>query len=117
MRMATPEMKVVRFNENDIIVASGDALSLSNFHDGNAKTGVVKYNNQTYSLTDSSAVNAVLAALNEAGHDSNTRMSRYESGSSAQKVSEIMNIEVNRGTFLGNWDGNYLFIDGLFRKQ
>ena len=116
MKMTTPEMNVVRFKENDIIVASGDALRLSNFYDGQPNTGVVKYKNQTYTLTDSNAVDAVMTALNEAGHKSNTKLVRSENGS-GRKFLEIMNDEINTGEFQGSWDGNYLFIDGVFKRQ
>ncbi len=115
MRMATPEMKVVRFNENDIIVASGDTLSLSKMGDGQAKNGVVNYKNQVFTLTDSSAVNAVMAALNAAGHDSSTEIRKPDS--SPFKVEFILDKEVNSGIEDNKWNGNYLFIDGLFMKQ
>ncbi len=120
MKMSTPEMKVVRFNENDIIVASGDTLSLSKFGDGEAKNGVVNYKNQAFTLTDSSAVNAVLAALNADGYSESTLV---DNGSNNTSVKNLFKIEANvsgnfeTGVRNSNYSGNYLFVDGRFRKQ
>ena len=120
MKMAKPEMTVVRFNENDIIVASGDTLSLSKFGDGQAKNGVVNYKNQAFTLTDSSAVNAVLAVLNADGYPGSTLV---DNGSYNTSVKSLFNIEANvsgdneRGVRNSNYSGNYLFVDGRFRKQ
>ena len=41
MTMKTPEMEVVRFNESDVIVASGDAFQLFGFSDGTPNTGKI----------------------------------------------------------------------------
>lgn len=92
MRMATPEMKVVHFNENDIIVASGDTLSLSKFGDGHSKNGVVNYKNQAFTLTDRSAVNTVLAALNADGYSGSTLV---DNGTYNTSVTNLFNIEAN----------------------
>ena len=116
MKMTTPEMNVVRFKENDIIVASSDVLSLSNLGDDVPKNGIVNYKNQTFTLTDQNAVNAVMEALNAAGHDSTTQIRRNPEESIID-VSTLLSRETNNGVRLKAWNGTYLFIDGMFRKQ
>ena len=41
MTMKTPEMEVVRFNESDVIVASGNSYQLFGFGDGTPNTGKI----------------------------------------------------------------------------
>jgi len=120
MKMAKPEMAVVRFKENDIIVASGDALSLSKFGDGQVKNGVVTYQNQAFTIADSSAINSVLTALNGAGHSGSTLL--YNNNDDVT-FDYLFKVEANTdgrfptGVKSKNWNGDYLFIDGKFRKQ
>ena len=120
MKMTTPEMNVVRFKENDIIVASGDTLRLSKLGDGQAKNGIVNYKNQTFTLTDQNAVYAVLAALNAEGHSIDTLV---DNGSYNASVRSLFNIEANvsgnyeSGVRNSGYNGTYLYIDGRFRKQ
>ncbi len=58
MRMA--EMDVVRFNESDVIVASG-VLKLSGFGDSKANTGSFTYKGNTYAASEISSLKSVLS--------------------------------------------------------
>lgn len=47
MTMKTPEMEVVRFNESDVIVASGDSYKLTGFGDTVANNGRINAHSVT----------------------------------------------------------------------
>jgi len=55
-KMIRPEMSVVRFNEADVIVASGLTMTWTKFGDGVAQNGVVNFNGTDYTISDKSAI-------------------------------------------------------------
>ena len=51
-RLRTPEVEVIRFNEADVIVASGGTLTMTNFGDSNSANNVTTYKSDKYIYND-----------------------------------------------------------------
>ena len=106
MKMQKPEMEVVRFNEIDVIVASGGlrksaSISLSGFSGGMPKDGAVQFNGTNYSMTSNDEVSTFLSALRNSG----IRNAGISNGQTTQSLRNTLLYEVSNGA--RNWDGTF----------
>ena len=64
-KMRMPEMDVVRFQESDVIVASGmpQKITFTNFNDGAAGNGTVSYGGKTYGWKTSEGQSNILDSI------------------------------------------------------
>ena len=104
--MQRPEMVVVRFDENDVIVASGGfrsvpSITMSRFSGGTPKDGLVQYNGTNYSISSKDDVSTFLSALRSNG----IKNAGISNGKSTQSLRNTLGYEVTDGA--RNWDGTY----------
>ena len=129
MKKFNPEMKVVRFGNEDVIVTSGVAtktMAWSQFGDGTANNGIVNYNGVNYTIDSDTAITNLFTAMG---------VSKY---TGIQQRNGVVNSSIN--TVLGNelknngvsspgWNTTYLYdsdatwnngskdIKGVFYRQ
>ncbi len=104
-------MTVVRFAENDVIVASGNerrivpqSFDLTGCTGGVAGDGTVTYNNVSYSLDSADSVNSFIAAIGSDG----IRNAGIQSGVTPGSLRNTLNYEVTFGA--NNYkDGTYVY--------
>ena len=109
--MRKPVMEVIRFVENDIVVASGggrgivsQSFDLTGCTGGVPGDGSLTYNGVVYPLSSTGNVDTFIRALGADGI-SNAGISN---GTSTQSLKHTLNAEVNRGA--NNWyDGTYVY--------
>ena len=127
--MKRPEMKVVRFKEADVIVASGSGapktMSWTKFGDGNANNGVVKFNETDYIISSSDAITDLLSAMGV----KRTAGIEHRNGS-VYSIDNILGNETKgTGVSSKNWNTTYYYdanatwnngsqdIKGVFYRQ
>lgn len=108
-QMNKPEMEVIRFAENDIVVASSGRLvtpsiSLTRFSGSIPKDGTVQYNGTSYNITSYDDVNSVLSALNNNGITN----AGISNGKKTQSLKHTLRNEVDPGV-RGDWNGTFVY--------
>ena len=106
-QMNKPEMEVIRFAQNDIVVASSgrlmsQSITLTRFSGGTPKDGVVQYNGTSYPITSSDDVSTFLSALRNNG----IKNAGISNGKNTQSLRNTIGKEVTRGVE-GDWNGTY----------
>ena len=112
-QMKKPEMEVIRFSENDIVVASkgrekSASINLSGFTGSVPKDGTVKFNGNSYSIASTDDVGAFLDAMRNYGI-SNAGISN---GTTTQSLRSTLLYEVSTGA--RNWDGTFDYDPTVF---
>ena len=112
-RMVKPEMEVVRFTEADIITASSDSFSLSNFG-GTLRDGTATYRDVTYyGMQSTTRDNDIFDFMKKIGNS--TVISNGDVNSTMQSVvvGEYMD------GLSGDWDGTYVYdaSSGSYRRS
>lgn len=102
-------MEAVRFNESDVIVASGGlrksaSISLSGFSGGKSKDGAVQFNGTNYSMTSNDEVSTFLSALRNSG----IRNAGISNGQTTQSLRNTLLYEVFNGA--RHWDGTFDYV-------
>ena len=117
-KMRTPKMDVIRFKENDVIVASGTAantMTWSNFGDGIAQNGIVSYNGQSFTIRSAGDNASLYDALSSIGVKRSTEIDNKET---TQIMYFILASEVkNTGVESTAWNGTYAWNGSSFIKQ
>ncbi len=110
-QMNKPEMSVVRFAENDVIVASGNerrivpqSFDLTGCTGTVVGDGTVTYNNVVYTLDSTANVDSFIAAIGADG----IRNAGIQSGSKPGSLRHTLNYEVTTGTQYYK-DGTYVY--------
>ena len=118
MTMKTPEMEVVRFNESDVIVASGNVVaSVYGFNDEVAKNAGVKWRGIDYKTTNANGARDLLSALGQDGIPSSVT---FSSGHGSFTVSEMFDddtMEVDDERSIPLFNGTYTYRNGGFHLQ
>ena len=114
MRKFNPEMKVVRFGNEDVIATSGapDRFTLTNFGDKTNANGVINFNNKTYTNDDSGA-SEFLSDIS--GYYSKVRIARDTNND--YSIITILDRERTNDTFKSPWDGTFIYDGSLFFKH
>ena len=107
-KMERPKIEVIRFNENDVIVASSGlrgapTITMSRFSGGTPKDGTVQYNGNSYSIASKDDVSTFLSALRNNG----IRNAGISNGASTQSLRNTLGYEVSDGA--RNWDGTFVY--------
>ena len=119
MIMKKPEADVIRFSGSDVVAASALSMTWSQFGDGQKANGIVKYNGQTYDITSSANVDSFINDLSNSGTGANGDTIVYWSATSGDdhSVSSLLNKEVANGIQDSNWNGIYVYENGIFTKK
>ncbi|WP_295152421.1 hypothetical protein [uncultured Ruminococcus sp.] len=105
-RLRTPEVEVIRFNEADVIVASG-TLRLTNFTDSEPKNATGVYKGYTYVNDGSGDINAFISYINQ-DHPGDINVDNAN-GMSGNIGFVFLNEETQT-----DYDGIYTWSDGRF---
>lgn len=103
MKKFNPEMKVVRFGNEDVIATSGfvtKSFTTSNFGNGIAGDGQAIFNGTTYTFSSTDAVTSFINAMDvkNAGIDDND--------GTRQSLRNTLNSEANKGAGQ-KWNGTF----------
>ena len=123
-KWSKPEMKVIRFKEADVIVASGavSTKDWSGFGDGIASNAVVKFNGISYTIDSQDVINQIISATGRNNPGINN-------GESTMSVKKLLGHELEGTVSSKRWNGNYVYdpnatwnngtkdLKGLFTKQ
>ncbi len=116
MKMETPKMDVVRFQEADVLAASPNIYTtVLGFNNETQKDGGVAYKNQTYFTKDAGSAAALEQALNNDGiYDV-----RFTSEHGEYSIAAMWDLDINIITgeqSIPLVDGEYVYRDGMFHK-
>lgn len=115
MKKFNPEMKVVRFGNEDVIATSG-SFTLTNFGDKSPKNGIINFNNNTYSNIDEVGASQFIGALTGYSYTPNITNDNF----SIKPIREILATERESDSFDSDWDGDYLYDSNnnwFYKKQ
>ena len=119
-KMTMPRVEVVRFQESDVIVASGDILKLSGFADGAPQTATMTFRGTPYTNegadNSASAGNALNAALTRAGYGNIVDATRVSENSLDGSVQNLFESDFGGDNLLHAADGDYHW-DGFMWRQ
>ena len=123
-KMRTPKMDVVRFKEQDVIVASGgNSLTISNVADANIGDISIKFNGKTYGQNGIS-LDLLDSALTSAGFTQGYFTHIFIENGGAKEIYGLIDEELNpmdpaeskwNGTY--KYDPEFEFGMGGFKKQ
>ena len=113
-KMSTPKMNVIRFNESDVIVASGvvgKTLSISGIGDGQSgnaflNIGGTPYNSSQVHDSDDGFINGYNAYM--------SGLSTYSEDILLHSGQESLFINTALGSADGSSDSSYYWIDGTY---
>ena len=119
MFMNKPEADVIRFSSSDVVAASALTMTWSQFGDNKKANGIVNYNGQTYNISSSANVNSFINDLSNSGTGANGNTNVYWSANSGDDhtVSSLLSKEVTNGIQDPNWNGTYVYENGIFTKK
>lgn len=122
-KMTMPQMAAVHFTESDVIVASGDVLRIKGFGvgDGVPKNGVMTFHNVSYATNDyassGAAAEALLAGLKAVNPNYGNSIDATASDPIHKTFDDLFEADWGALTYVTAEDGDYYWIDGMWRHQ
>lgn len=116
MKMETPKMDVVRFEEADVLAASPNVVTtVFGFNNEKQKDGGVAYKNITYLTGEEGSAAALEQALNNDG----IYNAKFTSEHGEYSIAAMWDLDINLISgeqSIPLVDGEYVYRDGMFHK-